>query len=67
MQGCCPTGPLIWNNCGGLTENMNVPKVEIKQLLEAGHLGHKTQMESKMKRYILAKKFDTHYRFNANS
>ena len=34
----------ILNYCGGLTEkNMNVPKVDIKQLLEAGvHLGHKT-------------------------
>ena len=30
--------------CGGLTgKNMNIPEVNIKQLLEAGvHLGHKT-------------------------
>ena len=35
---------LNWNGCGGLTgKTMNVPEINIKQLLEAGvHLGHKT-------------------------
>ena len=44
-----------WNYCGGLTGKiMNVPKVDIKQLLEAGvHLGHKTlRWNPKMKKYI---------------
>ena len=43
---------------------MNVPKVDIKQLLEAGvHLGHKTlKMESKNEKiYFWRKKFNTHY------
>ena len=58
-----PTGPLIWNYCGGLTgKNMNVPKVDIKQLLEAGvHLGHKTlRWNPKMKKYIFGEKNSIH-------
>ena len=41
---------------------MNVPKVEIKQLLEAGvHLGHKTlRWNPKMKRYIFGEKNSIH-------
>ena len=37
---------------------MNVPKVDIKQLLEAGvHLGHKTlRWNPKMKQYIFGDK-----------
>ena len=37
---------------------MNVPKVDIKQLLEAGvHLGHKTlRWNPKMKKYIFGEK-----------
>ena len=37
---------------------MNVPKVDIKQLLEAGvHLGHKTlRWNPKMKQYIFGEK-----------
>jgi small subunit ribosomal protein S2 len=61
--GHCPTGPLIWNNCGGLTgKNMNVPKVDIKQLLEAGvHLGHKTlRWNPKMKKFIFGEKNSIH-------
>jgi small subunit ribosomal protein S2 len=63
LQGHCPTGPLIWNYCGGLTgKNMNVPKVDIKQLLEAGvHLGHKTlRWNPKMKKYIFGEKNSIH-------
>ena len=48
-----------WNYCGGLTgKTMNVPKVDIKQLLEAGvHLGHKTlRWNPKMKKYIFGEK-----------
>ena len=59
LQGQYPTGPLIWNYCGGLTgKNMNVPKIDIKQLLEAGvHLGHKTlRWNPKMKKYIFGEK-----------
>ena len=43
---------------------MNVPKVDIKQLLEAGvHLGHKTlRWNSKMKKYIFGEKFYTYNR-----
>ena len=70
MQGQCPTGPLIWNNCGGLTgKSMNVPKVDIKQLLEAGvHLGHKTLSESKNEKiHFWGKKIYSYYRFNSNS
>tara|TARA_B100000963_G_scaffold220623_1_gene192288 strand:+ start:1867 stop:2691 length:825 start_codon:yes stop_codon:yes gene_type:complete len=53
----------IWNYCGGLTgKNMNVPKVDIKQLLEAGvHLGHKTlRWNPKMKKYIFGEKNSIH-------
>jgi small subunit ribosomal protein S2 len=41
---------------------MNVPKVEIKQLLEAGvHLGHKTlRWNPKMKKYIFGEKNSIH-------
>jgi small subunit ribosomal protein S2 len=41
---------------------MNVPKVDIKQLLEAGvHLGHKTlRWNPKMKRYIFGEKNSIH-------
>ena len=41
---------------------MNVPKVDIKQLLEAGvHLGHKTlRWNPKMKRYIFGKRDSIH-------
>ena len=48
---------------------MNVPKVDIKQLLEAGvHLGHKTlRWNPKMKKYIFEKKIQSYNRFNANS
>ncbi len=63
MQGHSPTGPFIWNNCGGLTGKiMNVPKVDIKQLLEAGvHLGHKTlRWNPKMKKYIFGEKNSIH-------
>ena len=37
---------------------MNVPKIDIKQLLEAGvHLGHKTlRWNPKMKKYIFGEK-----------
>ena len=58
-----PTGPNIWNYCGGLTgKNMNVPKVDIKQLLEAGvHLGHKTlRWNPKMKKFIFGEKNSIH-------
>ena len=39
-------------------KNMNVPKIDIKQLLEAGvHLGHKTlRWNPKMKKYIFGEK-----------
>ena len=44
---------LLW----WINQKMNVPKVDIKQLLEAGvHLGHKTLDESKMKNLFLEKK-----------
>ena len=52
-----------WNYCGGLTGKiMNVPKVDIKQLLEAGvHLGHKTlRWNPKMKKYIFGEKNSIH-------
>jgi small subunit ribosomal protein S2 len=52
-----------WNYCGGLTgKNMNVPKVDIKQLLEAGvHLGHKTlRWNPKMKKFIFGEKNSIH-------
>ena len=41
---------------------MNVPKVDIKQLLEAGvHLGHKTlRWNPKMKKYIFGEKISIH-------
>ena len=41
---------------------MNVPKVDIKQLLEAGvHLGHKTlRWNPKMKKYIFGKRDSIH-------
>ena len=40
---------------------MNVPKVDIKQLLEAGvHLGHKTIWNPKMKKYIFGEKNSIH-------
>ena len=41
---------------------MNVPKVDIKQLLEAGvHLGHKTlRWNPKMKEYIFGEKNSIH-------
>ena len=41
---------------------MNVPKVDIKQLLEAGvHLGHKTlRWNPKMKSYIFGEKNSIH-------
>ena len=41
---------------------MNVPKVDIKQLLEAGvHLGHKTlRWHPKMKKYIFGEKNSIH-------
>ena len=41
---------------------MNVPKVDIKQLLEAGvHLGHKTlRWNPKMKQYIFGEKNSIH-------
>ena len=41
---------------------MNVPKVDIKQLLEAGvHLGHKTlRWDPKMKKYIFGEKNSIH-------
>ena len=48
---------------------MNVPKVDIKQLLEAGvHLGHKTlRWNPKMKKYIFGeKKLNSYNRFNSN-
>ena len=48
---------------GGLTgKYMNVPKVDIKQLLEAGvHLGHKTlRWDPKMKKYIFGEKNSIH-------
>ncbi len=43
-------------------KNMNVPKVDIKQLLEAGvHLGHKTlRWNPKMKQYIFGEKNSIH-------
>ena len=43
-------------------KNMNVPKVDIKQLLEAGvHLGHKTlRWNPKMKKYIFGEKNSIH-------
>jgi small subunit ribosomal protein S2 len=49
--------------CGGLTGKiMNVPEVNIKQLLEAGvHLGHKTlRWNPKMKQYIFGEKNSIH-------
>ena len=49
---------------------MNVPKVDIKQLLEAGvHLGHKTlRWNPKMKKFIFGEKeLYTYHRFNSNS
>ena len=49
---------------------MNVPKVDIKQLLEAGvHLGHKTlRWNPKMKKYIFwRKKFYSYNRSYPNS
>ena len=47
---------------------MNVPKVDIKQLLEAGvHLGHKTLVGTQNEEIHFGEKFDTHHRFNANS
>ena len=41
---------------------MNVPKIDIKQLLEAGvHLGHKTlRWNPKMKKYIFGKRDSIH-------
>ena len=41
---------------------MNVPKIDIKQLLEAGvHLGHKTlRWNTKMKKYIFGEKNSIH-------
>ena len=41
---------------------MNVPKVDIKQLLEAGvHLGHKTlRWNPKMKKFIFGEKNSIH-------
>ena len=41
---------------------MNVPKVDIKQLLEAGvHLGHKTlRLNPKMKKFIFGEKNSIH-------
>ncbi len=63
FQGLYPTGPNNWNYCGGLTgKTMNVPKIDIKQLLEAGvHLGHKTlRWNPKMKRYIFGEKNSIH-------
>ena len=63
FKGFSPPGPLIWSNCGGLTgKNMNVPKVDIKQLLEAGvHLGHKTlRWNPKMKKFIFGEKNSIH-------
>ena len=53
----------FWSDCGGLTgKNMNVPKVDIKQLLEAGvHLGHKTfRWNPKMKKFIFGEKNSIH-------
>ena len=43
-------------------KKMNVPKVDIKQLLEAGvHLGHKTlRWNPKMKKYIFGEKNSIH-------
>jgi len=49
--------------CGGLTgKNMNIPEVNIKQLLEAGvHLGHKTlRWNPKMKKFIFGEKNSIH-------
>jgi len=49
--------------CGGLTgNNMNIPEVNIKQLLEAGvHLGHKTlRWNPKMKKFIFGEKNSIH-------
>ena len=49
---------------GGLTgkENMNLPEVTVKDLLEAGvHLGHKTfRWNPKMKKYIFGEKNSIH-------
>ena len=47
---------------------MNVPKIDIKQLLEAGvHLGHKTlRWNPKMKNTFLEKRIYSYYRFNTN-
>ena len=60
-----PTGPNNWNYCGGLTgKTMNVPKIDIKQLLEAGvHLGHKNfRWNPKNEEiYFWRKKFNSHY------
>ena len=49
---------LWWNN----RENMKLPSVTIKQLLEAGvHLGHKTfRWNPKMDRYIFGSKNTVH-------
>ena len=49
--------------CGGLTgKYMNIPEVNIKQLLEAGvHLGHKTlRWNPKMKNFIFGEKNSIH-------
>ena len=48
---------------------MNVPEVNIKQLLEAGvHLGHKTQDGiQKWSNTFWWKKFNSYYRLNTNS
>ena len=49
--------------CGGLTgKTMNIPEVNIKQLLEAGvHLGHKTlRWNPKMKKFIFGEKNSIH-------
>ena len=57
-----PSGPQGMS-CGGLTgKTMNVPEVNIKQLLEAGvHLGHKTlRWNPKMKKYIFGEKNSIH-------
>tara|TARA_Y100000816_G_C26098946_1_gene582064 strand:- start:1542 stop:2393 length:852 start_codon:yes stop_codon:yes gene_type:complete len=63
FKGIIPTGPIVRNYCGGTTgKYMNVPKVDIKQLLEAGvHLGHKTlRWNPKMKQFIFGEKNSIH-------
>ena len=63
VKGRCPTGPFLELLRGGLTGKiMNVPKVDIKQLLEAGvHLGHKTlRWNPKMKKFIFGEKNSIH-------